>query len=77
MLLVGSQFGTIIGRPNVEGAKVQVEVEELTKDKKTITLKFRRRKNSRRTRGFRRDVAVLRVLDILPPAEHKGDLKLV
>ncbi len=77
MLLVGSQFGTIVGRPLVQGAKVQVEVEELTRDKKTIALKFRRRKNSRRTRGFRRDVAVLRVVDIAPPSEHKDDLKIV
>jgi large subunit ribosomal protein L21 len=56
--------------------QVKVEVEELTKDKKVTTLKHRRRKNSRRTRGFRRDVAVLRVTDIIPPADAKDHLQV-
>jgi len=53
---------------------VKLLVEELTKDKKVTTLKFRRRKNSRRTRGFRRQLTILRVEDIVPPSDLKADL---
>ena len=40
-------------------------VEEISKDKKVIIFKTRRRKHSRSLRGFRRDVTVLRVVDII------------
>lgn len=40
-------------------------VEEITKDKKVIVQKHRRRKNYKRTYGFRRDVTLLRVADII------------
>mmetsp|Transcript_30011 Transcript_30011/g.41224 ORF Transcript_30011/g.41224 Transcript_30011/m.41224 type:complete len:115 (+) Transcript_30011:252-596(+) len=65
VLLVGSKTSTIVGHPTVEGARVILTVEEITKDKKVITFKMRRRKNSKSTRGFRRDVAILRVKDII------------
>eukprot|EP01036_Dinobryon_divergens_P023287 gene23287-31615_t len=64
VLLVGSLSATLVGRPFVEGAKVTFSVEEITKDKKVIAFKMRRRKNSKRTKGFRRDVTILRVKDI-------------
>ena len=41
--------------------QVTFNVEEITKDKKVIAFKMRRRKNSKRTKGFRRDVTILRV----------------
>jgi ribosomal protein L21 len=44
---------------------VKAEVEEIAKDKKVITLKVRRRKNSRRIRGFRRQVTTLRIVDFV------------
>jgi large subunit ribosomal protein L21 len=44
--------------------QVTLSVEEITKDKKVIAFKMRRRKNSKRTKGFRRDVTILRVKDI-------------
>jgi large subunit ribosomal protein L21 len=61
VLLVGSRKATVVGRPYVTHAEVVCSVEELTRDKKVITFKTRRRKASRRIRGFRRRVAVLRV----------------
>jgi len=64
VLMVGSKDTTIIGRPYVPGATVTMRVEELAKDKKVHALKFRRRKNSQRLRGFRRQVTILRVTDI-------------
>lgn len=65
VLLIGTKESTLIGRPYIEGAKVMVVVEEKTKDKKVIAFKMRRRKNSRRTKGFRRQLTILRVKDIL------------
>jgi large subunit ribosomal protein L21 len=44
---------------------VQVEVLEHRRDEKLIVFKKRRRKNSRRKRGFRHSITVLRVQDIL------------
>jgi ribosomal protein L21 len=55
----------------VKGAVVKVAVEEITKDKHLIILKFRRRKNSQRMKGFRRSICVLRVVEIIPPEELK------
>jgi ribosomal protein L21 len=78
---------TILGRPYVEGAKVQARnkfadctlsiyctqvialVEEQAKDAKVIVFKKKRRKNYRRTKGFRREVTLLRVLDIMTGRE--------
>ena len=65
VLLVGSRRATVIGRPAIAGAKVVAAVEEITKDKKVIAFKTRRRKHSRRLKGFRREVTVLRVADIV------------
>ena len=40
-------------------------VEEITKDKKVICFKMRRRKNSKRTKGHRRELTVMRITDII------------
>jgi large subunit ribosomal protein L21 len=67
VLLVGSTHQTLVGMPIVAGAEVDVMIEEITRDAKVIVFKKRRRKNSQRKNGFRRDVAMLRVLDIRLP----------
>lgn len=64
VLLLGSSSKTLVGLPFVNGAKVRVRVEELTRDAKVIVFKKRRRKNSRRKNGFRREVTLIRVLSI-------------
>ncbi|ETV76668.1 ribosomal protein L21 [Aphanomyces astaci] len=69
VLLIGSPNETIIGRPFITGAVVQARVEEQTLDKKIDIFKKKRRKNYRRWNGFRREVTVLRVTNVLP-----GDL---
>ncbi|MGE4159614.1 MAG: 50S ribosomal protein L21 [Planctomycetota bacterium] len=58
--------GTDIGTPTVKGAKVTATVvEPLWKDKKVITLKYRRRKaNSRRIRGHRQKYSLVKVTKI-------------
>ena len=67
VLLVGSSHFTALGMPYVPGAEVDVMVEEITKDAKLVIFKKRRRKHSRRRNGFRRDVTMLRILDIRVP----------
>ncbi|KAF1790277.1 Ribosomal protein L21-like [Phytophthora cactorum] len=66
VLLLGNVNQTIVGLPLVEGAKVRARVEEQTLDAKIDIFKKKRRKNYRRWNGFRRQVTVLRVMDIVP-----------
>ncbi|TDH69473.1 hypothetical protein CCR75_007707 [Bremia lactucae] len=66
VLLLGNVNQTIVGRPLVEGAKVRARVEEQTVDAKIDIFKKKRRKNYRRWNGFRRQITVLRVTDIVP-----------
>lgn len=71
IMLVGSSHLTLVGLPYVPGAEVDVMVEEITRDAKVIVFKKRRRKNSQRKNGFRRDLTLLRVLDVRLPEEYK------
>lgn len=71
VLLLSSSHYTLVGMPFVAGAEVDVLVEEITKDAKVIIFHKRRKKNSKRKRGFRRDVTMLRILDIRPPAAYE------
>eukprot|EP00985_Skeletonema_marinoi_P006312 scaffold2728_cov137-Skeletonema_marinoi.AAC.10 len=74
VLLVANQYKTCVGLPGVTGAEVDVMVEEITRDKTLVIFKKRRRKNSRRKNGFRRQVTFLRVLDVrMPEGEAVAD----
>ncbi|NPA66556.1 MAG: 50S ribosomal protein L21 [Epsilonproteobacteria bacterium] len=53
-----------VGTPFVEGAKVTAEVINEGRDKKVITFKKRRRKDSKTKRGFRRDFTRVRITSI-------------
>jgi large subunit ribosomal protein L21 len=77
ILLVADQNETLVGLPGVKGAQVDVMVEEITRDKTVIVFKKRRRKNSRRKNGFRRQVTFLRVLGVRFPGEGVGDVERV
>ena len=57
--------GSTIGAPFVSGASVSVEIVEQTRGKKGISFKKRRRQNSKRTRGHRQDLTMIRVAEIL------------
>mmetsp|Transcript_17093 Transcript_17093/g.31605 ORF Transcript_17093/g.31605 Transcript_17093/m.31605 type:complete len:385 (+) Transcript_17093:177-1331(+) len=72
IMLLGSTHLTLVGLPYVNGAEVDVMVEEITQDAKVIIFKKRRRKNSQRKNGYRRDLTLLRVLDIRLPEEYKN-----
>lgn len=54
-----------IGAPLVAGASVAGEIVEHDRGPKVIAFKKRRRKNSRRKRGHRQDLTVVRITDIL------------
>ena len=57
--------GSTIGAPFVEGASVTAEIVEQTRGKKVISFKKRRRQNSKRSRGHRQDLTLIRVSEIL------------
>ncbi len=64
-LVVSGDDGTEFGAPTVAGATVSGEVVEQARGPKVIAFKKRRRKNSRRKRGHRQDLTVVRITDIL------------
>jgi large subunit ribosomal protein L21 len=64
VLLVGGD-APVLGAPTVAGASVAAEVLQHKRGPKVISFKKRRRKNSRRKRGYRDEITVLRVTEIL------------
>jgi len=64
VLLVGGD-SPLLGAPTVAGATVAAEVLQHKRGPKVISFKKRRRKNSRRKRGYRDEITVLRVTEIL------------
>lgn len=54
----------VVGAPFVNGATVELEVVTEGKDKKVITFKKRRRKDSKVKRGFRRQYTRVKVVSI-------------
>jgi large subunit ribosomal protein L21 len=55
----------VLGLPTVAGATVAAEVLQHKRGPKVISFKKRRRKNSRRKRGYRDEITVLRITEIL------------
>ncbi|MGD9539860.1 MAG: 50S ribosomal protein L21, partial [Methylocystis sp.] len=53
-----------IGAPTVAGAKVSGEIAEQTRSAKSIAFKKRRRQNSKRKRGHRQDLTLVRITAI-------------
>ncbi len=64
VLVLGGDTPTI-GMPTVAGACVAGEVLQHTRGDKVIAFKKRRRKNSRRKRGYRHEFSVIRITEIL------------
>jgi len=74
----------VIGMPTITGAMVAGEVLQHTRGDKVIAFKKRRRKNSRRKRGYRHEFSVIRITEILtdgakpsktPPPRPKRESK--
>ena len=64
VLVVGGDSVTL-GAPMVAGATVAAEVLDQARGPKIIAFKKRRRKNSRRKRGFREEFTLIRITEIL------------
>jgi large subunit ribosomal protein L21 len=64
VLVVGGD-SPVLGTPMVAGASVAAEVLQHKRGPKVISFKKRRRKNSRRKRGYRDELTLLRVTEIL------------
>jgi large subunit ribosomal protein L21 len=64
VLLVGGEQ-PVLGMPTVAGASVAAEVLQHKRGPKVISFKKRRRKNSKRKRGYRDEITVLRITEIL------------
>ena len=64
VLVVGGDT-PVLGMPTVAGASVAAEVLDHKRGPKVIAFKKRRRKNSRRKRGYRDEITVLRITEIL------------
>ncbi|MBM3982224.1 MAG: 50S ribosomal protein L21 [Planctomycetes bacterium] len=68
VLLLGSGADAVIGQPLVAGARVLAEVVSFPKVK-TMTQKFRRRKNYRRLKGHTQPYVRVKVTHILKAGE--------
>jgi large subunit ribosomal protein L21 len=53
-----------VGAPTIAGAKVSGEIAEQTRSPKSIAFKKRRRQNSKRKRGHRQDLTLVRITAI-------------
>jgi len=64
VLMLGGDTPTV-GTPTVAGATVAGEVLQHDRGDKVIAFKKRRRKNSRRKRGYRHEFSLIRITEIL------------
>ena len=64
VLLTTDNVTTEIGSPMVDGAYVEAELLKQTRNDKVIIFKKRRRQNSRRKRGHRQHVSIVKILKI-------------
>jgi large subunit ribosomal protein L21 len=62
-----------VGAPFVEGARVAAEIVEHNRGEKVIAFKKRRRQNSKRKRGHRQDLTVIRITDILAAGQNRSE----
>ena len=65
VLLVQDGAGLQVGAPMVSGASVAGMLVEQARGPKVIAFKKRRRQNSRRKRGHRQDLSIVKITDIL------------
>ena len=64
VLMVGEGDNLKVGTPLVSGSKVKAKVLTQAKDKKIDVIKFKRRKNYRRTKGHRQSITLVEITGI-------------
>ena len=72
VMVVGGDTPTI-GAPLVSGATVAGEILAHERGDKVIAFKKRRRKNSRRKRGYRHEFSLVRITEILTEGKKPSD----
>jgi large subunit ribosomal protein L21 len=65
VLLVGDGDAVSVGKPFLEGGKVQAVVMSQGKGRKVEIIKFRRRQNYRRTKGHRQNFTQVKITGIV------------
>lgn len=74
VLMLGGET-IVVGDPTVAGASVAGEIVEQTRGPKTISFKKRRRQNSKRKKGHRQHLTIVRITDILTGGETGAKTK--
>ncbi len=75
ILMLGGE-STVVGAPTVDGAAVQAEVVDQVKGDKVIHFVKRRRKHSsKRTKGHRQQLTMVRITEILASGGDKTGVK--
>ena len=64
VLMVGGDGEPRLGGPFIEGATVIGEIVEQTRGPKVISFKKRRRQNSKRKRGHRQDLTLVKITGV-------------
>lgn len=76
VLMLGGEGEPTVGAPRVDGAGVQAEVVEQTRGPKLINFKRRRRKHSsKRRKGHRQHLTLVRVTEILASGADASGVK--
>ncbi len=65
VLLVEKDGAAQFGAPFLSGASVKGEIVEQARSAKSISFKKRRRKNSKRKRGHRQDLTIVRIVEVV------------
>lgn len=65
ILLIDEDGKVTAGTPLIEGAVVKAKIIGQSRARKVIAFKKRRRQNSKRTRGHRQHLTLLRISDIV------------
>jgi len=65
LLLIDGEEITI-GTPFIKKARVKAEVVDQKKGRKVISFRYRRRKSSKRKKGHRQSLTVLKIVEITP-----------
>ncbi len=74
VLMLGGDSVTV-GTPTVAGATVAAEVVEQARGPKVISFKKRRRQNSKRKKGHRQDLTIVRITEILTGGKKASGAK--
>jgi len=65
VMIISDDSKQKIGTPYIAGARVAGTVEDQIKDTKVVVMKYKRRKNYKRTRGHRAQYTIVKVTDII------------